>query len=132
MLVINMKKIKKYSGLLFLLVMFVLVTTGCRTLFGSLFGLSIRSENNLSSVLAGGTLRFSASGGRGISWTVSSTSDGLGPVANGTRISPDGVLTVAADESLLNLYVIAISSDNDQSVYKQIRVVTVTGVNVSS
>ena len=131
MLIDNMKKIIKYSELLFFLMMFAFVTTGCQTFFRSLLGVTVRAENNLTSILAGGTLRLSASG-RGIIWTVSSTIDGSGPVTDGTRISSDGTLTAAVDETLPYLYVIAESSDNGQSSYLQVRVVTVTSVAVSS
>jgi uncharacterized protein YjdB len=124
-----MKKTSKQFGLIALVVLTGLITSGCLSLFFS--GVTIRSEGNLSSVRAGGTLRLSASG-QGIIWTVSSTIDSAGPVADGTSISPNGVLTVSPYETSIILYVIATSAKNEESAYKPIRVVTVTGVNVNS
>jgi hypothetical protein len=100
-----------------------------------LYAVSIRTENNLSSVKRGGTLRITASG-RGLVWTVSSTPDGTGPVAPGTGIDSNGLLTVAANETAIYIYIIVISTtDSSRGASsqdtKQIRVVDVTGVNVS-
>jgi uncharacterized protein YjdB len=90
---------------------------------------TIRSDNNLSTVRAGGTLRFSATG-RDLIWIVSSTSDGSGSVASGTSIN-NGILIVSIDETYTILFVIVTSQNNSQSVYKEIRVATVTGVTIS-
>jgi len=127
-----MKKRYKHLGIIALGVFIGLVMSGCGSLFGIFSGaVTIRSVNNLSSVRLGGTLQFRATG-RDIVWSVSSTSDGIGPVANGTDISSSGVLTVSPGETSIYLYVIAVSARNDKSAYKQIRVVTVSGVTVSS
>jgi len=127
-----MKNKIKLLKLISLLVVVVFVITGCFTISsGTVRNITIGTENNLSSVLAGGNLRFNSSV-RGLIWTVSSTSDGSGSVAGGTSISPDGVLAVSINETTNLLYVIATSPDDGQSVYKQIRVVTITGITVSS
>jgi len=104
------------------------IASGCASLFHSV---TIRTDNNLSSVLAGGTLNLRASG-RDIVWSVSSNPSGTGPVANGTYITQNGVLSVAVNESSLILYVMARSlKDTNFSDIKEIRVVTVTGVAVT-
>ena len=108
--------------------MFVLGGSGSGGMGSS--SISIKTDGNLSTVRTGGTLRFSAAG-QGVGWTVSSTSDGTGPVAGGTSISSGGVLTVAANETLSVLYVIATSTYSGQSTYKQIRVTSVTNVTVN-
>ena len=107
-----------------------LALSGCISL-GSGSSISIRTQNNVSTVLKGGTLSCSASG-RDIHWTVSSTSDGAGPVANGTAIYDDGTLVISNNESLLSVYIIATSAQNGATAFKQIRIVTVTGVTISS
>ena len=96
---------------------------------GTETGVTLRTDGNLSTVRAGGTLRFSASG-QGITWAVSSTNDGSGSVGNGTYIDSSGMLTVAANETLSILYVIA-TSNSGQSAYKQIRVTTVTNITIN-
>ncbi|MCL1815173.1 MAG: Ig-like domain-containing protein [Treponema sp.] len=127
-----MMKIHKFFGFIILAAISGFVFTGC---VGLIFGggssrITIRTDSNLSTVRPGGTLRFSAAG-QGIIWTVSSTSDGTGPVAAGTNITSSGILTVAVNETYIIIYVIAASSDGGQSEYKQIRVTTVTGVNIT-
>jgi uncharacterized protein YjdB len=127
-----MDKTNKHFGFLALVIFTGLIASGCFSFFSSLWNtVSIRVEGNLSSVRAGGTLRFSAAG-QEITWMVSSTSDGNGPVASGTAISSNGVLSVSPYETSSYLYVIATSAKNNESANKQIRVVTVTGVTVSA
>ena len=121
-----MKKTSKLFGFIALVAIIGLFITGCV----GMGTVTIRTTSNISSVRPGGTLRLTASG-KGIVWTVSSTSDGSGPVANGTSIT-GGVLTVAINETSVILYVIATSTDNGQSVSKPIRVTTVTGVSINS
>ena len=121
-----MKKIILQFGLYIFAIILGLAITGC----GSMRAINIRTENNVSSVLAGGTLRLSASG-RSISWSISSTSDGSGSLAAGTQISGTGVLTVAANETALVIYVFAVSTETEQSNVMQIRVVRVNSVNIS-
>ena len=132
-----MKKTRTLSGIIALAAVTALIITGCAGLIfdsgssgSTTQTISIRTEGNLSTVLAGGTLRCSATG-QNIAWAVSSTSDGSGPVAWGTSISSDGLLMAGGDETLTALYVIATSTSSNQSAYKQIRIVTVTGVAVS-
>jgi len=106
------------------------VSTSCYTLFGT-YTLTVRAEDNSTSVLCGGTMRFIAYR-QGITWAVSSTRDGSGPVAYGTGISSDGVLTVATDEISPYLYIIARSIDDDLSRVIQIRVITIDNIVISS
>jgi len=126
-----MRNTRKLLGLLVLVIITGLFITGCASfmLFPNLNLLTVKIENNLSSVRPGGSLRFSASSR--VTWAVSSTSDGSGPVTAGTGIADNGTLTVSVYETAKNLFVIATSVENGESVYKQIRVVTVTGVTVS-
>ena len=114
--------------------LFIILTcsflTGCAGLRARIYAVTIRAENNLSSVLAGGTLILRASG-RNIEWSVSSTPDGRGAVAGGTSISQTGILAVSANENLLSVYVTARSLQDDLFDTKQIRIVTVSAVTVS-
>ena len=122
-----MKKTVKFFGITVAILTSVLFLTGCASL---MHRVRITTEGNLSSVLAGGTLNMRASG-RNIVWIVSSSVDGSSPTGSGTFITPDGRLTVAANEPASILYVIARSTEDDFSDVRQIRVVTVTGVTVS-
>jgi uncharacterized protein YjdB len=126
-----MKNTNKLFGFLALVIITGMFINGCAgfVIVPSSSVITIRTENNLSSIRLGGTLRFSASGR--VIWVVSSTSDGTGPVAEGTVITENGVLTVSVYETVIIIYVIAISADSGESVYKQIRVSDVTGVTVS-
>ncbi|MCL2705849.1 MAG: hypothetical protein FWE72_06545 [Spirochaetaceae bacterium] len=119
------KTIKYFKFITFITI--IMIISGCASL---LYGVHIRSYGNLSSVLPGGTLNFSSTG-RGINWAVSSTNNGSGPVAAGTSISQNGVLTVDRNETALILYVIAKSTKDGFSDIKQIRVVTVSGVAIT-
>jgi len=121
-----MKKLAMRYSMYILAVIIGLAISGC----GSMSAVNIRTDNNVSSVIAGGTLRLSASG-RGISWSISSTSDGSGSLAAGTSISEAGVLTVSANETALIIYVFAVSSETDQSAVRQIRVVRVNSVSIT-
>ena len=118
----------KTSGRLFcsvaLVVIIGMALAGCAT------QVNIRTDADLSSILAGGTLRLRSSG-RDIVWAVSSTSNGSGPVAAGTFITQNGILTAGADETASFLYVIATSMKDNKYDIKQIRVVTVSEVTVS-
>ena len=147
-----MKKINKLFRFIALVAVTGLLITGCAGLdiyLGSAHGgnhtgntgntgnagntgntVTIRTENNVSTVRSGGTLRFGSTG-QGTTWKVSSTRDGSGPVAEGTSIDANGLLTVSTGETVSIIYVIVMSPSNNQSAYKQIRVVTVTGVTVS-
>jgi len=122
---------KKKNGIFLIIIIFLvfLLQTGC---LGLLFYnlVTIRTENNVSSVLPGGTLGFTATG-QEIVWYVSSTKDSSGPVASGTGISADGMLNVAVNETFSTLYVIATSLKTGKSDYKQIRLVTVTGLTIN-
>ena len=125
-----MKANLKRTGIIVLAAVFGLILTGCLSMDFISNSVSIRNTHNLVTVCPGGTLVFSASG-QNILWSVSSTSDGSGYVTNGTFISANGVLTVAADETMSNLYVIATSANSGMSDYKLIRVVTVRSINIS-
>ncbi|MCL2265180.1 MAG: hypothetical protein FWC22_03960, partial [Treponema sp.] len=122
-----MNKPNKHFTLVFLSVLIFVVLSGCASLITRV---SISSYGNLSSVLLGGSISFRASG-REIVWTVSSRSDGTGAVADGTFITSNGVLTVAYNETALIIYVIATSARDDVSAVRQVRVVTVSGVNIT-
>ncbi|MCL2792606.1 MAG: hypothetical protein FWD87_05905 [Spirochaetaceae bacterium] len=122
-----MKKINKCFVLIILAAITGLLLAGCASIFHSV---SIRTDGNVSSVLAGGTLNLRATG-RSIQWTVSSTSNGAGAVTPGTSITQTGMLTVAANETASILYVIATSTRDGFSDIRPIRVVTVSGVTVT-
>ena len=109
------------------LALIIITFSGCASI---LYSVNIRTDGNVSSVLAGGTLNLRSSG-RNIVWHVSSTIDGTGSVSNGTFISPNGFLTVAENEIVSILYVIASSLTDDKSDIRQIRIVTVTGVSIT-
>jgi uncharacterized protein YjdB len=94
------------------------------------YGVNIRTNNNISSVLAGGTINLRSSG-RDIEWKVSSTSDGSGPVSNGTFITQNGILTVDLYESSYVLYVIARSLRDNFFDIRQIRIATVNEVSIT-
>ena len=123
-------KLPKKSRFFFIFtaLLITIILTSCASLF---YSVTIRSANNLSSVLAGGSLQLRASG-RDITWSVSTRSDGSGTLANGTFISAGGLLSVDINESASVLYVIAASLRDGYSDIKQIRVVTVSRVSVSS
>ncbi|MCL2441590.1 MAG: Ig-like domain-containing protein [Treponema sp.] len=108
-------------------ILFIYFLSGCASF---LYSVSIRTEGNITSVLAGRSLNMRATG-RSIVWSISSTSDGSGTLASGTSISPNGVLTVAPNETALIIYVTAASAQDNFSATQQIRIVTVTNVNVS-
>lgn len=121
-----MSRTNKAFGIFAILAIIIIVISGC-----SIFrGVSIRMDNDATSVLRGGSVNFRASG-RSILWTVSSTSDGNGPVAPGTFIS-NGFLTVDINESAPVLYIIARSAQDDYFDIKQIRVVTVDNISVTA
>jgi len=122
-----MNKINKHLVFIAFLVIIVLVSTSCASI---LYSVHIRSHSNLSSVLAGGTLNLGATG-RNIKWTVSSTSDGSGAVTEGTFITANGVLTIAANETASVIYIKATSLQDGFSDIKLIRIVTVSGVTVA-
>jgi hypothetical protein len=124
-----MKRTGKFLALITLIVITGLVS-GCVGFQMLLNSVTISTSGNVSTVVAGGTLNFRASG-QNIIWAVSSSSDGSQPVANGTFITPSGVLTVASDETALVLYIFATSASDGQSDIKQIRVVTVNTVNIT-
>jgi len=124
-----MKKAVKHFGFLVFIAVIGLILAGCGSLRVIMSAITIRSEHNLSTIRLGGTIRFTVSGQ--VTWIVSSTSDGSGAVADGTFITQNGVLTVSIHETVIVLYVIAISSDGERSDTKQIRIVNVTGVSVT-
>ena len=107
-------------------VLAAITLSGC----ASFYSVSIRTNGNVSSVLAGGSLILRSSG-RDLEWKVSSTSDGSGPVANGTFITQNGVLTVDIYEPSSVLYIIVKSLRDNYHDIKQIRIVTVNTVAVT-
>ena len=101
-------------------------------------GVSVTSGNQ--SVRRGKTLQLSAgvTGSNNpdniVTWTVSSNSSGTGAVTPGTTVSGNGLLTVAANETLTTLYVFATSVvDPSKSGNTAVAVIipVVTGVAVS-
>ena len=93
----------------------------------------VSAAGGATSMQAGETLRFSAvvtgknNPSQSVTWSVSSTSDGSGTVANGTDISPGGSLTVSDNETVYTLYVRAASTQSaDKFDYAQIKINTVT------
>ena len=125
-----MKKIIRQLRIYSFIAIIGLTFTGCASFWLAFTAVRIRTNNNLSSVRPGGSLQLRASG-RSIRWSISSTSNGAGPVDVGTYITQDGMLTVAANEPALYIYVFAVSMETDQSDIRQIRIVTVNSVNVS-
>ncbi|MCL2186385.1 MAG: Ig-like domain-containing protein, partial [Treponema sp.] len=118
-----MKKINKYLGFIILAVLTGLLLTGCSGIP------SIRTDYNIASMLAGSSLQLKTSSSK-IVWSVSSTSDGTGSVANGTTIAQNGLLTASINEPALSLYVRA-TNKKDKFNILQVRIVTVTSVTVS-
>jgi hypothetical protein len=121
------------NNILFAFITLIIITgliSGCASFQRWLYSVHISTEGNLSSVLAGGTLKLRASG-RDIIWTVSPNSSGSQPVSNGTFISPSGLLTVASGETASVLYVTATSTRDELFDIKQVRIVTVNAVNIS-
>ena len=112
-------------GLCITALAFGLLIAGC----ASFRAVNIRTDNSLSSIRPGGTLRLSASG-RDIRWSISSTSDGSGPLSQGTYIN-NGLLTVAANETSLFIFVFAESLRDGYRDVRQIRVTRVNSVSVS-
>jgi len=120
-----MKKVSKIFGVIAFTVIMVSVLIGC-----SMFReVTIRSSDGRESVIAGQSIRLTASG-REIKWSVSTTPDGSGLVAPGTFIL-NGVLTVSINETARELFVIAISDKDSNSDIMRIRVVSVSGVTVA-
>jgi len=100
---------------------------------------NVSSQSN--SVNAGRTLQFNAAvtgvnnPSTAVTWRVSSNAAGSGPVASGTAINANGLLTVASNETSRTLFIIATSSfDPSKSGSISVAVIfpTVTGVNVTS
>ena len=116
----------KKLSLIAVAALIISILTGC----ASFYIVRIRSSDNRISVIAGGSIRFTASG-RDIEWSVGSRSDGSGPVSNGTYIQ-NGLLMVAPDEPSLFLFVTATSMRDGHTDVIQVRIVTVTGVSVSA
>jgi len=127
-LVKNNKFPRKIRFYIFFAALTALIFTGCASLF---YSVNIRTSGGVSSVLAGGSIQFST-GGRNIVWQVGTRSDGTGNVANGTFISSSGLLSVDIYETASILYVMAMSTRDGFSDVRQIRVVTVADVNISS
>jgi len=99
---------------------------------------TLTATGNATAVAAGGTLKWNATAAgrpqnQGITFSVGSRSDGTGPVAAGTAIAADGMLTVSANETASSLYVKAVSvSDPTKTDNKEVRVMTVTSVTVTA
>ncbi|MDR0321135.1 MAG: hypothetical protein LBI28_06505 [Treponema sp.] len=122
----------KKTNAVFALITFIIIIgllSGCIG-FQWMNSVTIRIDGNLTTVVAGGTLSFRATG-QNIMWAVSSSSDGSQPPANGTFISQSGLLSVAYDETSPVLYITATSESSGQSDIKQIRVVTVSAVSIT-
>ena len=89
-----------------------LVFAGC--LSYTVDSVEVSIDGNATSIDAGKTIQFNflvtASGkdtskAQRVRWSVSSTSDGKGPVTPGTNVSPSGTLAVSVDEIYPVLYV---------------------------
>jgi hypothetical protein len=118
---------KKITGLITISIVIGVILTGCASL---LYGVKISSTGNISSVVAGGTIKLRSSG-KDIIWSVGSEIDGTGPIAPGTFVSQSGELAVGPGETAQFLYVRAFSTHNEEFDVRQIRVVTVTGIAVT-
>jgi hypothetical protein len=139
-----MKNFSKCFGVIALIAIITLAFAGCGPKVESV---SVNGDSG--SIKTGDSLQFSAvvtgknNPSQSVKWTVSSTSDGSGAVANDTDISPSGTLTVADKETASSLYVKAVSTlDSSKFDYKQVKVevvkanttapkATVTAVTVS-
>jgi len=123
------KKLGRNLSFFIFFIMTGIIFSGCAGFRLWVNTVTIRNDRGLSSVIAGGTLVFRATG-KGIVWEVSSSSDGSGPVQPGTDISQGGVLTVSINEIAAIIYVIARSTETDQFDVKPIRIVTVTEISI--
>jgi hypothetical protein len=99
---------------------------------------TVSAEGGTARVLRGGRLNFSAAvagnnnPGQNVTWKVSSNAAGTGTVTDGTVISSNGTLTVAAAEASATLYVTATSSINTtKSGSITVTIPTVTSVSVA-
>ena len=124
-----MNKISKSLSFFAFIIITGIIFSGCIGYRLWMNSITIRTDGNISSVIAGGTLVLKVTG-QSVIWSVSSTSDGSGSVDPGTFITQNGVLTASINETALILYVIAVSATSDQSDVKPIRVVSVSGVSV--
>lgn len=121
-----MKKTSIYFSLFAITAIIMLLISGCASIF---YSVTIRTDGNISSALAGSSINLRSSG-RNVIWAISSTSDGSGQVANGTFITQNGMLTIDPNESSSVIYVFARSERDGFSDIRQIRIVTVTGVTI--
>jgi len=106
-----MKKVLFKGGFIVLMASLVLMT---RCLSYTVDSVEVSIDGNATSIDAGKSIQFNflvtASGkdtsqAQRVRWSVSSTSDGKGPVTAGTIVSPNGTLAVSADEIYPVLYV---------------------------
>jgi len=118
-----MKNFSKSFGFIALAAVIALVFTGCGPTVESV------SMSGGDSIVAGDSLKFTATvvgknkPSQSVVWSVSSKSDGSGDVANGTDISPNGVLVVDEKETATTLYVKAVSVlSADKFDYKPVKV----------
>ncbi|MCL2444336.1 MAG: hypothetical protein FWD13_12870 [Treponema sp.] len=136
---------KKFFVVIALAVIVGLALTGCVGIKDRSYSLptvdsvTISTNNDISSILTGRTLQFNAvvtgtnNPAQNITWSVSSTGDGIGDVTAGTNISPDGLLTVSDNETVSFLFIRGTSTSNPNIFdYMQIRIITITGVTVIS
>jgi hypothetical protein len=99
---------------------------------------TVSAEGGTARVLRGGRLNFSAAvagnnnPGQNVTWKVSSNAAGTGTVTDGTAISSNGTLSVAAAEASATLYVTATSTINTaKSGSITVTIPTVTSVTVA-
>ncbi len=107
----------------------------------SVDSVQVSIEGNADSVDAGKTVQFNfqvnASGkdtsqAQRVKWSVSSTSDGNGPVTPGTSVSPGGTLSVSIDEIYPILYVRAAHDSFAYSGKYDFKQINVKGPKVGS
>jgi hypothetical protein len=126
-----MRNFSKLFSVIFIAAVIVSVFAGCMSYTVDYVEVSI--DGNATSIDAGKTIQFNflvtatgkdTSQAQRVRWTVSSTSDGRGPVTAGTTVSPGGTLAVSIDEIYPVLYVRATHEYySNRYDFKQIQVV---------
>jgi len=121
-----MKDFSKRFGFIAFAAVIALALAGCGPTVESV---SVNAAGGADSIKAGDTLKFNVTvtgknnPSQNVKWSVSSKSDGSGAVADGTDISPGGILSVDAKETATTLYVKAVSAQSaDKFDYKPVKI----------
>ena len=133
-----MKKVLIKGGFIALMAALALLA-GC--LSYSVESVEVTIDGNATSIDAGKSIQCNflvtatgkdTSQAQRVRWSVSSTSDGTGPVTTGTTISPSGTLAVSADEIYPILYVKAAHDSFTYSGKYDFKQIQVKGPKVGS